>query len=337
MDEIRVGIIGLGFMGKTHLAAFGARSAKCRVVAVADANIDKAAGATAGNLATAGSVDLAGIAKYTTAQQLLDDASVDLVSICTPTDTHRDLALAAVAAGKHLLLEKPVAVAAADVRAVAAAVKPGLIAMPAMVMRFWPGWPWLRDRIHEARAGKGDFGRLVGITFQRLGSAPAWNTDFYASEARTGGALTDLHIHDSDFILWCFGPPLRTSSVGSLNHVTTQYVYPRPQGPDHIVAQGGWGHSPGFPFVMRYVAVFEKATAMFDLSGGDAPVTVYQGGVISKPELPKLSSYQIEIDHVLEAVAAARSGKPFELRATMQDAVAVAELLEQERGNLSDR
>ncbi|MEK6702139.1 MAG: Gfo/Idh/MocA family oxidoreductase [Planctomycetota bacterium] len=335
MSEIKVGIIGLGFMGKTHLAAFGARTSQCRVVAVADANIDKASLATAGNLASTGSVDLTGIRTYTTAQQLLSDADIDLVSVCTPTDTHRDLALAAIAAGKHLLLEKPVAVASADVRLVAAAVRPGLVAMPAMVMRFWPGWPWLRERIHEARAGKGDFGRLVGVTFQRLGSAPAWNPDFYASEARTGGALTDLHIHDSDFILWCFGPPARTSSVGSLNHVTTQYVYR--DGPDHIVAQGGWGHSPGFPFVMRYVAVFEKATAMFDLSGGAAPVTVFRDGVLSQPALPTLSSYQLEIDHMLDAVAAARSGAPFELRATMQDAVAVAELLEGERASLTAR
>ena len=108
---------------------------------------------------------------------------VDLVSICTRTDTHVELAIAALEAGKHVLVEKPVGITADAVAqlAVVAAQHAGTLCVPAHCMRFWPGW----DTLHEA-VTSGRYGRALSATFQRLSSPPAWSPDFYADSRALG-------------------------------------------------------------------------------------------------------------------------------------------------------
>jgi len=100
-----VGVIGLGFMGRTHVAAYRAAEASGhanRLVAVCDADEARRRGEgdAGGNLATgAGSTrifDPAEVKGYAAPEELLADPRVELVSICTPTDTHVDLAIAAL-------------------------------------------------------------------------------------------------------------------------------------------------------------------------------------------------------------------------------------------------
>jgi predicted dehydrogenase len=326
-QSIGVGVAGLGFMGRTHLEAYRAADTAGftnRVVAVCDADPARRTGApsSAGNLGAASAerlFDPREVAGYASPAELFADPRVELVSICTPTDTHVELALAALAAKKHVLLEKPVALDARDVQRVAdAARESGRLCMPAMCMRFWPGWDWLRDAVQA-----GTFGAVRSAVFQRLGTRPSWSADFYANEAKSGGALFDLHVHDADFIRWCFGAPSAVVSTGGADHVTTLYRYDR--GPKHVVAEGGWDHSAGFAFRMRYVVVFERATADFDYfrerrlllarDGSSEPVPIAAG-----------AGYEGEIRHVLGAIA----GR-WPLAATMDEAVALTRMLEAER------
>jgi predicted dehydrogenase len=332
MRELRVGIIGLGFMGKTHLGAY-AVTLGCVVGGVADPAIDAALRASAGNLQTgAAGVDWSSLRRYSTPDEMLDDPTIDAVSICTPTDTHVELALAAVRAGKHVLVEKPVALRAEDVRRVAEAARAAdRVCMPAMVMRFWPGWAWLAERVRD-----GAFGTLESLTMQRLGAGPTWNAEFYRNPARSGGALADLHIHDADFACWLFGRPASVVSVGTLDRLTTTYRFASAGGgmtPKRVVAEGGW-HHPGFAFVMRYVAAFERASVVFDLAGGEKPVTVYAEGRAEQPTLPTMSGYEAEVRHFVEAARVKNSGGAPTLRATLEDAALVAEVLEAERRSL---
>lgn len=329
MRDVRVGIIGLGYMGKTHLSAYS-NTPGCLVQGVGDVAIDAAMSANAGNLQTgAGGLDWSTLPRYSSPAHLLADPMIDAVSICTPTDTHVELAIAALKAGKHVLVEKPVALRAEDVRRVAdAARETDRVCLPAMVMRFWPGWTWLAERVRE-----GAYGPLESLSMQRLGAGPTWNAEFYRNPARSGGALADLHIHDADFACWLFGKPMSVVSVGTVDRVTTTYRFGGGGGrpaPKRVVAEGGW-HHPGFAFVMRYVAVFERATAVFDLAGGDAPVTVYADGKGERPELPMMSGYHAEVRHFVEAVREKLSGGVPTLRATLEDAATVAEVLEAER------
>ena len=263
-DQVHVGIIGFGFMGHTHAGAYAWAGreghARCEVVGIADSRGTAALEAHTGNLASG--KEQAGLEKarfVTDHRSLLDDPSIDLVSICTPTDTHVDLAIEALAAGKHVVVEKPVAVRSSDAeRLREAGEKTDRICMPAMCMRFWPGWHELKVMIEQR-----SLGAVVAASFLRIGSPPSWS-GFYADSDRSGGAILDLHIHDVDFILHCFGEPESVVSVGSASHISSQYRFA--SGPPMVVAEGGWLRSPHTPFTMRYTIEFERGVVAFDLS-----------------------------------------------------------------------
>jgi len=340
---VRVGVIGLGFMGATHVAAYQAAARDglaCTLAAVCDKNPDRRKGLLAdvgGNLGGGADSTLAfdpgQVRGYASAAELLADDGVDLVSICTQTDTHAELAIAALRAGKHVLVEKPVALTPEQIRQVLrAAVECSRLCMPAMCMRFWPAWAWLKDRITRHT-----YGRCTGLTLTRTGSAPTWSPEFYQDPARSGGALVDLHIHDADFVRFCFGDPDAVTSAGHLHggavsHVTTLYHYPSGgAAPAHVVAEGGW-LAAGTPFQMRYLAAFEHATADFCLGRADELRLHHREGT-EAIETSTLSGYDHEIRHLVRAVAAG-SG---ELDATLEDAVAVAELLDAEQRSVIDR
>jgi predicted dehydrogenase len=329
-STIGVGVIGLGFMGATHLRAYQAAAAEsfpplCRVAAVSDQSAERRAGGAAagGNIGDAKQellFDPATVKAYEHAADLLADPAVQLVSICTPTDSHVDLALAALRAGKHVLLEKPVALSSAEVERLAVAARTaGTLCMPAMCMRFWPGWTFLRDAVRDGR-----FGQLRALTLQRLGSGPTWSKSFYDDVARSGGALVDLHIHDADFVVHLLGAPSAVRSTGGPMHIHTIYDYAAHPGVS-IAAEGSWSMDPAFGFRMLYRAAFERATVEFDLSKSPT-VTVYADGRTTHPTLPPGTGYEAQVRHLLNAVS---SGSRT-LDATLDEAVTVARLLEAE-------
>jgi predicted dehydrogenase len=335
---VRVGVIGLGFMGRVHVQAYqdlARAGVECSLCAVADADAARLTGYPSGqgNLAQSpveALFDPASVRTYRRAEDLIADPNLDLVSICTPTDTHVPLALAALHAGKHILIEKPIALttqAIDKLRSAAAAAS--RLAIPAMCMRFWPGWTWLKDRIAEGPSSP--LGRLHGLTFTRMGAPPSWSQDFYLDESRSGGALFDLHIHDADFILYCFGPPAAVTTTGTTRHLSTTYHYPR--GP-RMTAEGGWGPSPGFPFRMRFTACFEHATADFDLSRENPLMLASEGRFELVPLLPE-SAYHSQAHAAVSAVLTVQSGSTPHLRATLLDSHAVTRLLLTERESLA--
>jgi len=333
VTEIRVGVAGIGFMGGTHLRAYQRAAAlgrPCRLVAVADPDPARRRGAAgaAGNIGEASTeplFDPDAVRGHQTAEELVGDPEVDLVSLCTHTDTHADLAIRALEAGKHVIVEKPVALSSAEAARVRdAARRTGRICLPAMCMRHWPAWAWIKARIDD-----GSLGPVRSATFHRLGSRPAWSPDFYANESRSGGALVDLHIHDTDFICHCFGTPAAVSSAGSPMHLTTLYRFEN--GPAHVTAEGAWDHDPAFGFHIRCVVVFNDATADFEL-GRDPELRLCRNGQATPIDLPAATGYEMLIDHALDVVA----GRVAPL-ATIDDAVNVLRVIEAERRSLETR
>ncbi|MBI3818263.1 MAG: Gfo/Idh/MocA family oxidoreductase [Planctomycetes bacterium] len=330
--KLGIGVIGLGFMGRTHLSAYHAAERDglpCEVVAVCDRDRRAPNSVGEGNLRFAFKenelYDPARVKRYESADELLADPRVGSVSICTNTESHAELAIAALRAGKHVICEKPVALDLKTVRRVRDAAKNAqTLCMPAMCMRFWPGWNWLKQQIINNTHGK-----VVSASFERLSSPPNWSKKFYRDPARTGGALVDLHIHDADLTAWLFGMPDSVSSAGSLDHVTTLYHYKR--GPAHVSAHGGWNHSLGFPFRMRYVVIFERATAEFDLLR-EEKLILSKNGECTSVALPPGTGYDGEIRHFVETVMNGKSKKV--LAATLDDAVNVTELLAAERKSI---
>src|SRR5207237_2857798 len=112
LTMIRIGIVGVGFMGMIHyLAARKLRGA--RVTAVCSRDPKKLAGdwrAIRGNFGPPGDiVDLSGIKPYDRLEDLLEDRDIDLVDVCNPTHLHPGTAIAALEAGKNVLVEKAIA------------------------------------------------------------------------------------------------------------------------------------------------------------------------------------------------------------------------------------
>jgi predicted dehydrogenase len=261
-----IGIIGLGFMGMTHFeGARGLRGGK--VVAFATRSDKKLRGDWSdiqGNFGPRGSAetDLTGITPYSNHADLLRDPHVHLVDICLPTDQHEEMVLAALAAGKHVLVEKPISVdlAAAD-RMVAAAKRAGKLLMVAQVLPFFPEFRWLRETVQS-----GKYGKLRAASFHRVISSPDWSSNM-ADFRKLGGWGVDLHIHDNHFIGLLCGVPKQVFSRGLLmdglvNHVSTQYLF---DDPDLTVSciSGGIA-AGGLKFNHGYEVFLEQATIQFD-------------------------------------------------------------------------
>lgn len=327
---VRVGIIGFGFMGRTHARAYlnAARDGyPVTLVMIADhslASLDEA-DSSAGNLETGeGALDLAGVRLAHAAQEIIDDPEVHLISVCTHTDTHVDLAIRAIEAGKHVLVEKPIAIDPQEVYRLADAARScDRVCMPAMCMRYWPAWVRIHDMIEREQ-----FGRVRSAEFHRLGSRPTWAADFYADEARSGGALYDLHIHDTDFIVHCFGVPNAVTTSGDGLHLSSIYHYDK--GPVHVFAHGAWDHQPSVGFRMRCTIVCEQATIDFDISR-ENQLIVHSGDESTPIDVGELSGYDGEVRAIIDQI----SGRD-KNATSMDDAAMVARLLDSERRSMAE-
>ncbi len=319
--QIGVGLIGLGFMGRTHAAAYAA-SGRARIVSVFDQNPNALAAVAAANNIETGSagaaIALASAQQAPCVEALLDDRSIHLVSITTPTDSHVQLALAALAAGKHVLVEKPVSLDPAAIRAIGEAARErGLLAMPAHCMRFWPSWVWMRDAIRAAR-----FGLPLRARFQRMGQAPRWSQNFYLDDARSGGAAIDLHIHDADFVRAAFGEPSSVRATGSRRHIVAEYGF---AGGLRVTAEGAWIDDPDFAFVMSAVVECERGTIDFRL-GRERELVLRVGGVEDAVTVAAGTGYDGEVCALLNAIDAGSLEAPV----SMFEAAKTQDLLDRE-------
>lgn len=335
MRTIGVGVVGLGLMGRVHIDAYTAANGageSCRLIAVSDhdrTRFDGRAGAGGNLQADAAERQLFDPLEVETSvdpDAVFANDAIELVSICTPTDTHVDLAIRALRAGKHVLVEKPVALDPDVIRRLAEVARESeRLCMPAMCMRFWPGWSWLIEAVRDRRHGA-----VVSASFQRLGARPSWGNGFYSDPRRSGGALFDLHIHDVDFVCALFGTPTAVTSKGTLDHVTTTYRFA--DGPAHVSTEGGWDPSPDFAFRMCFVVKFEHATAEFD-SRRDLQLEITPRSGSSPVDRIAGTGYDFEIRHVLKRVREGSSSTA----TTLADAERVTRILIAERESLEQR
>ena len=303
--KINIAVAGLGFMGVTHLRAYQ-QLRNARIVAVCDAvrlPVDGVLRGVSGNIQKSDDIHLgAGVKAYREFSELLADGAVELVDICTPTALHPAQTIAALKAGKHVLCEKPLAQNVADAKKIlkaAAAAKTFL--MPAMCMRFWPGWSWLKQVVAEKT-----YGAVRAANFRRVTAKPAWGK----AGTHIGGALLDLHIHDTDFVNFLFGRPFSVFSNGvqdahgNVDHVVTQYFY---KGGPAVHAEGSWLLHDGFN--MTFTLHCERATVDFDLARGGEALRVQEAGKkIRTIKLKPTDGYNEEIRYFVDCIV--RGEKP---------------------------
>ena len=305
---VRIGIVGLGFMGWIHyLGLKGVKNA--RLTAICSRDQVKLNGdwrSIRGNFGPPGEqVNLDGIHKFTSLDAMLADPEIDLIDICNPTASHPETAIAALQAGKHVLVEKAIALKPEDAdQMVAAAKAAGKLLMVAHVLPFFPEFAFA---VETVRSGK--YGKLLGGHFRRIISRPDWSADI-GDAAKTGGPAIDLHIHDTHFIGLLCGVPQGVFSTGVqekgvVQYLTTQYLY-GPTGPSITCSSGAVAMS-GRPFVHGYEIFLEKATLSYDSAG--IPLTVYSAdGKSEQPSLPgggdPISAFTTEIQTAVDGAIA---------------------------------
>ncbi len=329
-NPVGVGIVGLGFMAATHLKAYrqidGYRIAT--LCNPSGRNLDGDFSKVVGNVGSTEplKLDMSQVKASRSFTEMLADPAVQLVDICAPTHTHPELAIAALRAGKHVLCEKPLARTAELAREIAgAAGKANAFLMPAMCLRFSPEWAWVKKAVEEKT-----YGRCLAARFRRVAQPPGWGQKFFLNGNLSGGALLDLHIHDTDFVQFCFGRPRGVFSTGfskvsgAIDHVVTQYQV---AGGASVSAEGSWAMTEGFGFNMSYTVIFENATADYDIARGTDALKLFEQGL--EPRTLKLEGkdgYVGELKYLLECI---RSSRP-PSAVTAQDGVSAVEICEAE-------
>jgi len=300
---IRVGVIGLGMMGRCHLEGWE-KAEGAEVVAIADSDPKRAAGDLSGGWgnidAGTENVDMEKVTGTTDPLELIAMENVDVVDICVPTPFHTELAVAALEAGKHVICEKPLARTAADAQKIAAAAdaSPGMF-MPGMCIRFWPQYKWLKDAVES-----GAYGKVLGATFRRVASMPP---GWFSNAEMSGGAALDLHLHDTDFVQFLLGMPKAVASCGyskttdGVDHIITRYFY---DDVPVVVAEGAWCMDDSFGFNMAYTVNFENATADFDFARGDEALQLSSAGEKQTITCEGSDGYQAELAYFAECITA---------------------------------
>lgn len=299
---IRVGIVGLGFMGRMHYRCWSAL-AGVEVAAVCEASeqVLQAAGQpVAGNVGGAAErIDLDRLQIFRDLESLVSSGSVDAVSITLPTFLHRDASLTALGGGLHVLCEKPMALSVEDCDAmVDAARRAGKVLQIGHCIRFWPEYVVARELVVS-----GQYGAPIAASFRRYSAMPSWSPDsWFADESRSGGQPMDLHIHDSDYVHYLFGLPESVSSTAdtSQGYISSQYRYP---GGPAVVAEGCWRMAPGFSFEMSFNIVLERATVVYDCTRTPSFRVLTADGESFTPQVPPGDGYTREIEHFARAVA----------------------------------
>jgi predicted dehydrogenase len=203
-----------------------------------------------------------GAAVMTDLEAAVADAQIDAVDICLPTPLHREWAERAVAAGKHVFLEKPIALTLEDADAIVrAAGAGGRVFMVGLVLRFWPEYVELQRRV-----AAGDLGAPRSVATYRLSPPIDWN-EWMADPSQSGGVAVDLLVHDFDQMNWLLGTPRRVvaRSPGA-GHMHALVEYDGAEG----IAEGSVAMPRSYPFSSDIRVLCERGGAEYAFSA--APV-----------------------------------------------------------------
>ncbi|UHA76109.1 Gfo/Idh/MocA family protein [Paenibacillus sp. 481] len=201
MSKVRIALIGAGSISDNHLAGY-AENKEADIVAICDLNEERARA----------KADKYGATKvFTDYKELLADQEIDAVSICTWNNTHAHIAIAALEAGKHVLVEKPLCKTVEDALAVQTAQqKSGKTLQIGYVRRYGTNTSVLKKFIDA-----GDLGHIYyakASCLRRLGNPGGWFSDM---ERSGGGPLIDLGVHMIDLCWYLMGKPKVKSVSGN--------------------------------------------------------------------------------------------------------------------------
>ena len=310
---LTIAVLGAGFMGSTHARAL-AQLPDVRISTIYGQGEGRAR-PLAEELGTSWTTDL---------DRALGDPAVDAIDVCLPGAQHREVTERAVAAGKHVLLEKPITLTQEDADAlVDLAAGTDRVFMVAHVLRFWPEYVELQRLARSSEYGD----PVHGLAYRRQ-AFPAWSSLFSRSEL-TGGAVIDMMIHDFDALNWVFGTPnsvvcrgVRNPRSGGYDQVQVMIDY----GAGSALVDGGMMMPESYPFTSSLQVLCETGFVSYDFQAGGRSVEAGVGrnelrlypneGDPETLTVPQADPYAAEIAYFVECV---RAGTPAD-RATPADA-----------------
>lgn len=290
-------------MGSTHLKALK-NIPDAELIAVVSGDETKLSGdlrAIQGNLGGPGErMDFSTVRKYKTVAEALRDPDIEAVDICLPTDQHAPVSIAALRAGKHVLVEKPMALEGviAD-QMLVEANKSNRVLMTGQVLRFIGAYASAADMLRSRRLGD-----VRSAFFRRRCAAPAWSK-WLADPAKSGGGVFDLLIHDIDYCIHVFGKPESVAATGyvdlerGIDWILANFHY-RNAGP--VVVTGGWHHPKAYPFSMEFTVVADGGTLEFSSAG--RPLALYKAdGVEETVAVDDIDPFEGELAYFVDCAA----------------------------------
>ncbi|HET7292963.1 MAG TPA: Gfo/Idh/MocA family oxidoreductase [Vicinamibacteria bacterium] len=205
MKRLKIGLIGLGRLGRVYARDLATRIPEARLVAVAD--VDTAA---AEQVAAEHEVAL----RFSEAEALVDSPEVEAVVIVSPTSTHKDLVLAAAKRKKPTFCEKPPALSQEETLAMKESVAAtGVFFQMGFMRRFDAGYAAAKRKLEEGAIG-------TAVLFKSTSRDPYRTSLEYADPRSSGGMILDMGIHDFDLARWLMG------EVASVHAIAGTLAYP---------------------------------------------------------------------------------------------------------------
>ena len=301
---MRIGLVGYGAWGRMHAGAI-ARLPELALTAVM---------CSSGESARAAAADLPGVTIYRSLDALLRDPAVDLVDIVVPNHLHAGMAVAALDAGKHVLLEKPMATTMADAERVVAAVeRSGAYLGVDLELHVSKQWGHVRELIAQGAIGRV---RYANLTLFRRPFRPG-SGDWRRTSDRVGSWILEEPIHYIDLLLWYFrerGLPVELSADG-------------------VPSPLGSGMYDAFTCTLRFAdgayAVFSQCVGGFEhslileMTGDDGALRTWWAGAMDRTETP---DFELKLQRGAtsdpQIVAIEKSGEVFELEEQLRRLVA---------------
>jgi predicted dehydrogenase len=316
--SLKIGIVGSGFMGRTHAAGWHATPA--HIVGFHSAE-PVSARALAGQY---------GAALFDRFEDLI--AACDVVDICTPTPLHHPQVLQAASAGKAVVCEKPLArttAQAADM--IAACERAGVPLLVGHVVRFFPEYA-----AAQAIVARGEIGRVAVIRLTRASFKP--NADdpksWFHDPAQSGGMMMDLMIHDYDYARWLGGEVESVFARGSVaqnpasEHDYGLVILQHKNGAlSHV--EGGWAYPP--PMFRTALEIAGDRGLIEHPAGSSTPLHIHmRGGAGGGPAIAVPASPMREDPYTTEirefyAVLTGELDRP---RVTARDGLAAVQIAE---------
>jgi len=295
MSKVPVAVVGCGFIGKVHIKQWK-QIEEVEVKACVDIEEERARETS----------KTFGIPNYfTSIDPIVKDKTIEIVDVCTPTYTHKEIVEALLEGEKNVIVEKPIALKLKDARSmINKAKKSGRKFMVAHVLRFWNEYVIAHELIKGGKIGSPIFSRA-----HRLSAFPAWAWRSWHNFAEKGGGVfVDMSIHDLDFLRWTFGEVEEIQARGgtlltknATSHDFTD-AFIRFKNKAIAYVEGSWIMPNSFPFSTEFEAIGSEGSISFNSNFPNEVRVFYKDSPPEKITKTSQDPYFLELKAFKECV-----------------------------------